>query len=88
MYKETLKLLSEGGYQIISKIITGNEVYLPFYGVPTCLKREVWISKISIGPSCHGREGLLKLIERPGEIFNHAVLIAIHNYVVITRPCV
>ncbi|GFS76003.1 uncharacterized protein TNCV_4666361 [Trichonephila clavipes] len=34
--KETHKLLNDGGYPIISKIVTGDETYIPFFNVPTC----------------------------------------------------
>ncbi|GFV07970.1 uncharacterized protein TNCV_2772281 [Trichonephila clavipes] len=32
--KETLKLLNDGGHHIIPKTVTGDETYIPFFGVP------------------------------------------------------
>ncbi|GFX39033.1 uncharacterized protein TNCV_3426191 [Trichonephila clavipes] len=33
--KKSLKLLKDGGHRIISKIVTGDEVYKPFFDIPT-----------------------------------------------------
>ncbi|GFW67423.1 uncharacterized protein TNCV_3390941 [Trichonephila clavipes] len=33
--KKSLKLLIDGGHRIISKIVTGDETYKPFFDVPT-----------------------------------------------------
>ena len=41
--KETLKLLNDGEHHLISKILTGDETCVPFYGVPTHLEGEVWV---------------------------------------------
>ncbi|XP_071037148.1 histone-lysine N-methyltransferase SETMAR-like [Parasteatoda tepidariorum] len=46
--KETLKMLNDGGHRIISKIITGDETYIPFfdlkakYGSLKMIPRRQW----------------------------------------------
>ncbi|XP_042906074.1 histone-lysine N-methyltransferase SETMAR-like [Parasteatoda tepidariorum] len=44
--KETLKLLNDGGHRIISKIVTGDETYIPFFDVPTRQESKVWIFEV------------------------------------------
>ncbi|GBP21682.1 hypothetical protein EVAR_16230_1 [Eumeta japonica] len=44
--RQTLKLLNEAGRRIISKIVSGDEMYIPFYDSPTCYESEVWVHKI------------------------------------------
>ncbi|GFU91548.1 uncharacterized protein TNCV_2543141 [Trichonephila clavipes] len=41
--KETRKLLNGGGHRIISKIVTGDEMYIPFFDVPTRQENKVLI---------------------------------------------
>ena len=43
--KLTLKLLNDGGHCIISKIVTGDEVYTLFFDVPTRQKAKYGSSK-------------------------------------------
>ncbi|PRD27510.1 UNVERIFIED_CONTAM: hypothetical protein NCL1_35157 [Trichonephila clavipes] len=41
--KISLKLPNDGEHHVISKIVTGDETYMPFYDVPTRQESKVWI---------------------------------------------
>ncbi|PRD30964.1 UNVERIFIED_CONTAM: hypothetical protein NCL1_24807 [Trichonephila clavipes] len=41
--KETLQLLNDNGHHIISKIVTSDETYIPFFDVPTRQESKVWV---------------------------------------------
>ncbi|GFX22554.1 uncharacterized protein TNCV_2784891 [Trichonephila clavipes] len=41
--KETLQLLNDNGHRIISKIVTSDETYIPFFDVPTRQESKVWV---------------------------------------------
>ena len=40
--KETLDMLNDGGHHIISKVVTGDETYIPFFDIPTCQESKGW----------------------------------------------
>ncbi|GFW66290.1 uncharacterized protein TNCV_1711891 [Trichonephila clavipes] len=58
--KETLKLLNEGGSRIISKIVTDDERYIPFFDVPTCQESKVWIFEDDALPTKVKRQRAMK----------------------------
>ncbi|XP_015924023.3 histone-lysine N-methyltransferase SETMAR-like [Parasteatoda tepidariorum] len=58
--KETLKLLNDGGHRIISKIITGDETYIPFFDVPTRQESKVWVFEDDTMPTMVKRQRALK----------------------------
>lgn len=43
--KGTLKLLKYGGHRIISKIASGDVIYIPFYDVTSCQESRIWFHK-------------------------------------------
>lgn len=50
--RETLEILNKGGgHGILSKGITGDETYIPFFDIPTCHDSGVWIHDDSATPT-------------------------------------
>jgi hypothetical protein len=41
--RQTLEMFNNGGYRILSKIVTGDETHIPFFDVPTRQESRVWI---------------------------------------------
>ncbi|GFU34158.1 uncharacterized protein TNCV_3199501 [Trichonephila clavipes] len=41
--KKSLKLLNDGGHRIISKTVTGDETYKPFFYIPTRQESKLWV---------------------------------------------
>ncbi|GFX34306.1 uncharacterized protein TNCV_3226531 [Trichonephila clavipes] len=41
--KGILKLLNDGGHRITSKVVTGDETYMPFFDVPTPQESKAWV---------------------------------------------
>ncbi|GFT32248.1 uncharacterized protein TNCV_1035111 [Trichonephila clavipes] len=41
--KKSLNLPNDGGHRAISKIVTDDETYMPFYDVQTLQKSKVWV---------------------------------------------
>lgn len=60
--KETLKLLNDGGHRIISKIVTGDETYIPFFDVPTRQESKVWVFEDDPTPTMVKRQRALKKV--------------------------
>ncbi|GFW63727.1 uncharacterized protein TNCV_4940191 [Trichonephila clavipes] len=60
--KETLNLLNDGGYRIISKIVTGDEAYIPFCDVPTLQESKVWIFEDDPTPTMVKRQRAMKKV--------------------------
>ncbi|XP_015920439.1 histone-lysine N-methyltransferase SETMAR-like [Parasteatoda tepidariorum] len=41
--KGTLKLINDDGHRVISRIVTGEETYIPFFDIPTRQESKVWV---------------------------------------------
>ncbi|GFW91490.1 uncharacterized protein TNCV_3376541 [Trichonephila clavipes] len=41
--KETLKLLNDGSHRLTSKIVADDEMYIPYFDVPTRQECKVWV---------------------------------------------
>ena len=44
--QENLKILSNYGYRIISKIITSDETYVHYYDAPTNQESKIWLDEL------------------------------------------
>ena len=60
--KQTLKLLKDGEHRIISKIVTGDKTYIPFYDVPTCQESRVWVFDGESAPTTVKRQRTMKKV--------------------------
>ncbi|PRD35752.1 UNVERIFIED_CONTAM: hypothetical protein NCL1_10566 [Trichonephila clavipes] len=60
--KETLELLNDGGHRIISKIVTGDETYMPFFDVPTRQESKIWVFENDITPTMVKRQRAMKKV--------------------------
>lgn len=59
---ETLNLLNNGGHQIFSKIVTGDETYIPFFDVPTRQESRVWIHEDEETPTMTKKQRAMKKV--------------------------
>ncbi|GFW12329.1 uncharacterized protein TNCV_815841 [Trichonephila clavipes] len=60
--KETLKLLNDGDHRIISKIVTGDETYIPFFDIPTRQESKVWVFEDEPTPTMVKRQRAMKKV--------------------------
>lgn len=60
--QQTFQLLNDGGHRIISKIITGDETYIPFYDVPTRQESKVWVFEDDPTPTTVKRKRAVKKV--------------------------
>lgn len=59
---ETLNFLNNGGHQIFSKIVTGDETYIPFFDVPTRQESRVWIHEDDETPTMIKKQRAMKKV--------------------------
>ena len=55
-------MLEDGGHRIISKIVTGDETYIPFYDIQTRQESCVWIHEDDPTPMTPKRHGAVKKV--------------------------
>lgn len=60
--RQTLQMLEHGGHRIISKIVTGDETYIPFYDAPTRQESRVWIYEDDPTPTTPKRQRSMKKV--------------------------
>jgi hypothetical protein len=60
--KENLKIFKDGGHQIVSKIITGDETYVHYYDAPTHREAKFWVYEGEVPPSIVKSEKTAKKI--------------------------
>lgn len=60
--RQTLQMLSEGGQRLISKIVTGDETYIPFYDTPTRQESRVWIHEDDPTPTTVKKQRSMKKV--------------------------
>lgn len=60
--KETLNLLENGGHRIISKIVTGDETYIPFYDTLTRQESRVWVHEDDPTPTTPKKQRAMKKV--------------------------
>jgi histone-lysine N-methyltransferase SETMAR len=60
--KENLKIFKDGGHQIVSKIITGDETYVHYYDAPTHREAKLWVYEGEVPPSVVKSEKTAKKI--------------------------
>ena len=53
-------MLNDGGHHIISKIVTGDETYIPFFDVPTRQESKVWVFEDDPTPTILKRQRSMK----------------------------
>ncbi|GFT82228.1 uncharacterized protein TNCV_2272891 [Trichonephila clavipes] len=51
-----------GHHIIISKIVTGDEMYIPFFDVPTCQESKVWVFEDDPTPTMVKRQRAIKKV--------------------------
>lgn len=60
--RQTLKMLNDGGSSLISKIVTGDETYIPFYDCPTRQESRVWIHEDDPTPTTVKKQKSMKKV--------------------------
>jgi len=60
--RDTLNMLESGGHRIISKIVTGDETYIPFYDTPTRQESRVWIHEDDPTPTTPKKQRSMKKV--------------------------
>ncbi|PRD33737.1 UNVERIFIED_CONTAM: hypothetical protein NCL1_16747 [Trichonephila clavipes] len=63
--KKSLKLFNDGGHRIISKTVTGDETYKPFFDIPTRQESKLWVFEDDPTPTMkYGIDQSIKLEEQ------------------------
>ncbi|MEE2373769.1 transposase [Klebsiella pneumoniae] len=60
--QQTLDILNAGGHQIISKIVTGDETYIPFFDIPTRQESRIWIHEDEETPTMMKKQRAMKKV--------------------------